>query len=52
MKATINEVGRLIIQPETSLEVYALNNWRGNYMQGDNDSVLECVDTLGESDGE
>lgn len=40
MKAIIDENGFLTINPNGSLETYALNQWLKNYQNGDNSSGL------------
>lgn len=41
MKATINESGVLIVEPEMQLERYALKKWRENFNCGDYSSLLQ-----------
>ena len=40
MKATISELGVLTVEPENSVEAYALSNWSANYDKNGGDSVL------------
>lgn len=50
MKATIDEVGNLIITPETPLEGYALEKWTNDYIKSGYKEPPLCVEQYNKKD--